>query len=286
MLDQNVSDLQPRNHLYLTAGVTNLSLAFPLDTTALSDGSHELTAVIYEGSHVRTQVRVTQSVCVQNTPLSATFTTLAGASNTVLDFTLLFSVVANTNTISQIELFTTGGSVGIVSNQSSATFTVAAANLGIGLHPFYAVVTRNDGKQYRTETKWIRIGGAEPPFGLTLAALPPVIAWPATAGRLYEVLSATNVTDISNRAARSRRRIPPAFGLIPSRMHRNSFIVSSRRDERFNQPPSASNASISLNANNCVRYWVWVCGGLWSSRSAPVAYARGGHQFARLAPGH
>ena len=169
---------------------------FPLDTTALSDGSHELTAVIYEGSHVRTQARVTQGVCVQNTSLGATFTTLAGAANTVLDFTLLFSVVANTNTISQIELFTTGGSVGIASNQFSATFTVAAANLGIGLHPFYAVVTRNDGKQYRTETKWIRIGGAEPPFGLTLAALPPVITWPATAGRLYEVLSATNVTDI------------------------------------------------------------------------------------------
>ena len=115
-LDQNVNDLQPRNHLYLTAGVTNLSLTFPLDTTALADGSHELTAVVYEGSHVRTQARVTQNVRIQNTPLNATFTTLAGASNTVLNFTLLFSVAANTNTISTIELFTTGGSVGVVSN--------------------------------------------------------------------------------------------------------------------------------------------------------------------------
>jgi uncharacterized protein (TIGR03790 family) len=195
-LGQNVSDLQPRNHLYVTAGATNLSFAFPLDTTALADGSHELTAVIYEGSHVRTQARVSQNVRIQNTPLNATFTTLAGAANTVLNFTLLFSVAANTNTISTIELFTTGGSAGVVSNLSSATFAVAATNLGIGLHPFYAVVTRNDGKQYRTETKWIRIGGLEPPFGLTLTAPPPVIGWPATAGRLYEVLSATNVTDI------------------------------------------------------------------------------------------
>ena len=194
-LDENVSDLQPRNHLYLTAGVTNLSLMFPLDTTMLSDGSHELTAVVYEGSHVRTQARVTQNVRVRNTPLNATFTTLAGAPNTVLDFTLLFSVAANTNTISTIELFTTGGSVGVVSNLASATFAVAATNLGIGLHPFYAVVTRSDGKQYRTGTEWIRIGGSEPPFGLTLTAPPPVIGWPATAGRLYEVLSATNVKD-------------------------------------------------------------------------------------------
>jgi uncharacterized protein (TIGR03790 family) len=193
-LNQNVSDLQPRNHLYVTAGVTNLSFTFPLDTTALADGSHELTAVVYEGSHVRTQARVSQNVCVQNTPLSATFTTLAGAANTVLNFTLLFSVAANTNTISTIELFTTGGSVGVVSNLSSATFAVAATNLGIGLHPFYAVVTRSDGKQYRTGTEWIRIGGSEPPFGLTLTAPPPTIGWPATAGRLYEVLSATNIT--------------------------------------------------------------------------------------------
>ena len=125
------------------------------------------TAVVYEGSHVRTQARVSQIVRVQNTPLSATFTTLAGASNTVPDFTLVFSVAANTNTISNIELFSTGGSVGVVSNLSAATFTVAATNLGIGLLPFYAVVTRSDGKQYRTGTKWIRIGGAEPPFGLT-----------------------------------------------------------------------------------------------------------------------
>jgi uncharacterized protein (TIGR03790 family) len=195
MLDQNLADLQPRDHLYLTAGVTNLLLTFPLDTTSLADGSHELTAVVSEGSHVRTQARVTQAVRIQNTPLNATLTTLAGASNTVLNFTLLFSVDANTNAIAAIELFTTGGSVGVVSNLSSVTFTVAATNLGVGLHPFYAVVTRSDGQQYRTETKWIRIGGTEPPFALTLAAQPRAIGWPATAGRLYEVLSATNLKD-------------------------------------------------------------------------------------------
>ena len=193
---QNVNDLQPRNHLYVMAGVTNLDLTFPLDTTMLADGSHDLTAVLYEGSDVHTQARVTQPVRIQNTPLSATFDMLAGASNTVLNFTLLFSVTANTNTISRMELFSTGGSLGVVSNLSTATFAVAATNLGVGLHPFYAVVTRSDGKQYRTETKWVRIGAAEPPFGLTLALPPPAITWTATAGRLYEVLSATNLDDL------------------------------------------------------------------------------------------
>jgi uncharacterized protein (TIGR03790 family) len=194
-LNLNLGDLQPRNHLYVTAGVTNLLLTFPLDTTTLADGYHELTAVAYEGSHVRTQTRVAQNVRIQNSTLSATFATLAGASNTVLNFTLLLSVTANTNTISTIELFTTGGSVGVVSNLQSATFSVAATNLGVGTHPFYAVVTRNDGKQYRTETKWICVGASEPPFGLTLTALPPTVGWPATAGRLYQILSATNLTD-------------------------------------------------------------------------------------------
>jgi uncharacterized protein (TIGR03790 family) len=194
-LNQNVSDLQPRNHLYVTAGVTNLSFTFPLDTTTLSEGCHELTAVVYEGSHVRTQAHVSQSVRIQNTPLNATFTTLAGASNTVLNFTLLFSVAANTNAISSIELFSTGGSQGAVSNLSSATFAVAATNLGVGLHPFYAVITRSDGKTYRTETQWIRIGASEPPFSLSMTAPPPTIFWPATAGRLYQVLNATNITD-------------------------------------------------------------------------------------------
>jgi uncharacterized protein (TIGR03790 family) len=195
VLDQNLADLQPRNHLYVTAGVTNLLLTFPLDTTALADGSHELTAVVYEGSHVRTQARVTQTVRIQNTPLNAAFDTLAGASNTVLNFTLLFSVTANTNTISSIELFTTGGSAGVVSNLSAATFAAEATNLGVGRHPFYVVVTRDDGRQYRTETKWVCIGAPEPAFGLTLTTSRPTIAWSATAGRAYEILSATNLND-------------------------------------------------------------------------------------------
>ena len=49
-LTQNLSDLQPRNHLYVTAGAASLALTFPLDTTTLADGYHDLTAVAYEGT--------------------------------------------------------------------------------------------------------------------------------------------------------------------------------------------------------------------------------------------
>jgi uncharacterized protein (TIGR03790 family) len=191
-LDGNLSDLRPRNHLYITAGVTNLALTFPLDTTTIPDGWHELTAVAYEGSHVRTQKRVSQSVLVQNTTLAAAFDCLLCDTNCGLESTMQFSIVANTNTITRIELFSTGGSWGVATNQPSAVFSVAATNLHTGLHPFYALVTRDDGQQYRTQTKWIRI---KPSFALSIAGSESTLSWQAETGVLYEVLSATNVSD-------------------------------------------------------------------------------------------
>ncbi|MDB6017423.1 MAG: hypothetical protein JWR19_1912 [Pedosphaera sp.] len=195
-LTDNLTDLEPRNHLYITAGTTNLSVTSPLNTASLPDGYHELAAVAYEGSHVRTQTRATQIVLVQNTALSATFTTLLGGPNTALEATLQFGVVANTNIISKIELFSTGGSLGATTNQSSSTFSIAATNLDLGLHPFYALVTATNGQSYRTETKWIRLVGLESPVTLQIGAPPPTLVWPATAGRSYDILTATNVTDV------------------------------------------------------------------------------------------
>ena len=54
--------------------------------------------------------------------------------------------------ISRIELFSTGGSVGVATNQAAAVFAVSAADLGLGLHPFYALVTDQAGHRYQTQT--------------------------------------------------------------------------------------------------------------------------------------
>ena len=193
-LDQNLTDLEPRNHLYVTAGVTNLPLTFAFDTTTQADGYHELTAVAYEGSSVRTQTRVGQTVRIGNNSLAAVFTLLLGDTNTALEATLQFSVVANTNNISRIELFSTGGSMASVINQSNVVFFIAGTNLGLGLHPFYAIVTAGSGQQYRTETKWVRLVGADSVFPVSLAGPPPKLAWPAAAGRSYDILSTTNLS--------------------------------------------------------------------------------------------
>lgn len=191
-LEDNLYDLRPRNHLYLTAGVSNLPLTFIFDTTTQADGFHELTAVAYEGSHVRTQKGLARNIRIQNGSLAASLTTLVGDTNTALEATLQFSVVANTNNISKIELFSTGGPLTNVTSQPSAIFSVAGTNLGLGLHPFYALVTATNGQQYRTETQWLRLVGADAPFTVSITAPTPRLLWPAAAGRLYDILSTTN----------------------------------------------------------------------------------------------
>jgi uncharacterized protein (TIGR03790 family) len=192
-LEDNLSDLQPRAHLYIMAGATNLAFSFSFNTTTQANGYHQLTAVGYEGSNVRTQKRLNQDVLIQNGPLAATLNTLLGGSNSALEATLQFAVTANTNRISKIELFSTGGSLGSASNTSNATFAVSASNLGIGLHPFYAIVTDTSGNQFRTGTEWLRIVGTDTPFAIALQSPPPTLTWPATAGRSYDVLTASNI---------------------------------------------------------------------------------------------
>ncbi len=159
-LTQNLSDLQPRNHLYVTAGATTLALTFPLDTTTLADGYHELTAVAYEGSNVRTQTKATVPVVVTNSSLSATLTLLDLTNQAPVQGTYHVQVVANTNTVNLITLFSTGGALGMATNVSTAIFQVNGTNLWDGLHPFYALVETSDGLAYRTGTSWVQLGAA------------------------------------------------------------------------------------------------------------------------------
>lgn len=202
-LTDNSSDLEPRNHLYVTAGATNLALNFPFATTNFANGYHELAAVAYEGSHVRTQTRATQTIIISNSPLTATLAPLLIGTNSSLQPTLQFTVAANTNSISTIQLFSTGGLLAAVSNQANATFAIDFAFLGLGAHPFYAIATDSSGRQYRTATQTVgligvgyggsTLVGVDLGFPLQISAPQPLLAWPATAGRSYSVLGTTNL---------------------------------------------------------------------------------------------
>lgn len=191
LLDSNVSDLEPRNHLYVSSGVASLPAGFVLDTTQLPDGYHQLTAVAYEGTSVQTQTRVSRNVTVQNTPLTATLSALPSGTNATLDMQLQFTVSANLTNISQIQLFTTGGSAGVVSNQQVAVFTLSAASLGLGLHPFYALVTDTGGDVYQTQSDWLRI---IPSITLAITGPPLTLSWQAVPGVQCDILSTTNLS--------------------------------------------------------------------------------------------
>jgi hypothetical protein len=193
-LEDNLEDLQPRNHLYVTAGITNLALAFALDTTLLQDGYHELSTVCYEGTHVRTQKRVSRNIQIQNTALAANLTPLLDGTNIAVEATLNLSVTANTGAIARIDLFSTGGLYASVFGQSNAIFAVPCVNLGAGVHPFSAVVTDQDGHQYRTQSRWISVVGPEAPFDIQIAGPPVMLQWPTTFGRSYEILGAPSMT--------------------------------------------------------------------------------------------
>ena len=184
-LDDNAPDLQPRAHIYLSSGAASLPVQFTIDTTRFADGFHNLSAVAYEGTSVRTQTRLEQTVQFRNTTLSATFAALAAATNG----DLLFGIAANATNIAQIELFSTGGSVAVATNQAAAELAAPAATLGVGLHPFYAVVADANGHQYQTPTVWQQI----PALQLSVIGPPQGLSWPAIAGRQYTVLAATNL---------------------------------------------------------------------------------------------
>jgi len=156
-LTQNLSDLEPRNHLYVTAGASRIALTFPLASTNFPDGYHTLTAVAYEGSNVRTETQVSVPVQIQNTPLSATMTLLDLTNAAPSEGTYHIKVTANTNNVSQITLYSTGGALGTASNSSIAVFTVAGTNLWAGLHPFYAIVQTASGLAYRTRTQSVTL---------------------------------------------------------------------------------------------------------------------------------
>ena len=150
-----------------------------------ADGSHDLTAVAYEGTSVRTQTRVDRTVQFRNTALSATFAALPPATNG----NLLFAIAAGETNIAQIELFSTGGAVALATNQAAAELAAPAATLGVGLHPFHAVVTDAAGHQYQTPTIWEQL----PALQLSVIGPPQTLTWPAIAGRQYSVLAATDL---------------------------------------------------------------------------------------------
>ena len=184
-LEDNLPDLQPRAHVYLSSGAAALPVQFTLNTTPYADGCHDLTAVAYEGTSVRTQTIAKRSVQFHNTTLSASLAVLAAGTNGDLSFV----IAANATNIARIELFSTGGLVAAATNRSTAELPAQAAVLGVGQHPFSAVVTDAEGHQYQTATIWEQL----PALQASVAGQPQALSWTAIAGRQYNISMTTNL---------------------------------------------------------------------------------------------
>jgi hypothetical protein len=172
-------------------GLPLVSVSVDLDTSQLEDGFHELTLVAYEGTSVRTQTLLSRSVQVRNTSLDATLVPLLAGTNTTLAEPLALTVSANSTNISTIELFSTGGSLGVASNQATATFVVPAGFLGVGVHPFYAIVTDSAGHQFRTSSITLKILAD---FALAISSNPPTLSWESQPGVSYDILASSDLT--------------------------------------------------------------------------------------------
>jgi uncharacterized protein (TIGR03790 family) len=186
--EDNLSDLRPRDQVFLSCGWAQLSVPVTLDTTPLADGFHELRLVEYEGTSVRTQTHISRTVQVRNGNLSAGLSSGIAGTNVSLDTPLTVSIQANSINISSIDLYTTGGLIGTVSNQATASFAIPLTWLGVGLHPFYALVSDSQGNRFRTQTLTLRI---IPPLALTLSSSPLKLSWSSVPGLSYDILASS-----------------------------------------------------------------------------------------------
>jgi hypothetical protein len=156
-LQQNLADLQPRAHVMVRSGQALLRSGFLWDTRRIPDGSHELAAVAYEGSHVEAQTKLPLSVEIRNTELGAELSLPGPSDLRSVSLPVSVQVTANTSEVATIQLFSTGGLQGTFTNQSAATFTISGEQLGAGLHPFFALVESTTGQRYRTPTRYLRL---------------------------------------------------------------------------------------------------------------------------------
>jgi hypothetical protein len=134
---------------------------------------------------VRTQAPVSRRFQFRNSSLTAVLTSSVIGQAATLGAPWTVTVNTPNSAVSRIELYSTGGILASATNSSSATFAMPTYELGLGLHPVYAIVRDSSGQVYRTETLKVRI---IPPFELQLHGPPWILSWPAVAGLRYEIL--------------------------------------------------------------------------------------------------
>ena len=127
---------------------------------------------------------------IQNTSLTATLAALPAGNNATFDQQLQFTVMANATNIARIELFSTGGSVDVITNQATAVFDISASFSGTGIASLLRAGHRPNRESLSNAGDLLSHFST---ITLTLTGTPPTLAWTAISGRQYDVLFTTNL---------------------------------------------------------------------------------------------
>jgi uncharacterized protein (TIGR03790 family) len=127
--NDNSNVLSARATIFLSEGRTNLVGTYSLVTTNLADGPHELTAVVYEGTAVRTQGRVTIPFVVDNNAVACAITNPPTGGTALLSESVTAYVQASS--VTSVEFYVEGKRLAST-NAIPYVFSFAATNYGVG----------------------------------------------------------------------------------------------------------------------------------------------------------
>lgn len=125
----NADVLSARATVFLSEGATILSAGYSLATTNLSDGPHELTAVAYEGTAVRTQGRMTIPFVVDNNAVECAITNPPAGATYLLGEVATARIQAPSAT--SVEFYVEGKMLALT-NAEPYVFSFAVTNYGVG----------------------------------------------------------------------------------------------------------------------------------------------------------
>ncbi len=129
----NKDVMAARASVFLAEGLTNLAVGYSLNTTNLSDGPHELMAVAYEGTALKTQGRSRVPFIVDNNVISCTITQPIAQANFSQGsmVTVMVDATVSPGSITQVTLYVEGKAFA----QATAPpwqFTWSTTNYGAG----------------------------------------------------------------------------------------------------------------------------------------------------------
>ncbi|HEY8241166.1 MAG TPA: TIGR03790 family protein, partial [Kiritimatiellia bacterium] len=130
--NDNRGVLPARGAVFLSEGFQALDASWTLETTNLADGPHTLTAVVFDGSAVKAQGRVSVPFIVDNNSLTCTVVEPVSGHHELRGTAITVTAAVAGGTITQVSLFAEGKLYAQTSAPPYA-WTWATTNVGAGL---------------------------------------------------------------------------------------------------------------------------------------------------------